>query len=261
MWKDVNMRKRLSSLETFSQVFEEMIWSLTEHWLSKSTFQDYRKHYTSHFKQLGKVAFEGLLVNKLDFTEEAFEECMDAMTTGCKVGVLSSESRFARVGKEKRELKDISFSHKLFQEYLAGMYLASLFISDREQFWKFIKSSIFPDYKNFRYLLYFTAAHGKEAGYAGKPLLEFICSEIADEEFVVDVSFECHENSALPPVKVYFHEHCKALHLSQRLQILQKHTWFGYMNIFALCAAERVSTLGYSNNLEVSEEKVYCFTK
>ena len=243
MWKDESVRAKVSSLETFSQFFEEMVWSLIEHWLSKSTFREYRKHFNDSLKQLGNVAFDGILNNTLVFTEEAFDGCMDAMKTGCKVGILSSESRFARVGKGNKEFIDVSFPHKLFQEHLAGKYLASLYHVDQEFFWKLVKENIVPEYQNFRYLLYFTAAHGKEPGQAGKPLLEYMCSEIADEEFIVDVAFECHEESALSPVITYFHEHCTQLQLSQRLQILEKHTWIGYMNIFAICGVKWVRNI------------------
>ena len=243
MWKEKSARAKVPSLETFSQFFEEMVWSLIEHWLSKSTFhafREYRKHFNNSLKQIGNVAFDGLLNNTLVFTKETFDGCMEAMKTGCKVGILSSECRFAHVGKGNRELIDVSFPHKLFQEHLAGKYLASLYHVDQELFWKLVKENIVPEYQNFRYLLYFTAAHGKEAGQAGKPLLEYMRSEIADEEFIVDVAFECHEESALSPVITYFHEHCTQLQLSQRLQILEKHTWTGYMNLFAICGVKWV---------------------
>ena len=252
MWKEESVRAKVPSLETFSQFFEEMVWSLIEHWLSKSTFREYRKHFNDSLKQIGKVAFEGLLNNTLVFTEEAFDGCMEAMRTGCKVGILSSENRFASVGEENRDLIDVSFPHKLFQEHLAGKYLASLYHVDQELFWRLVKESILPEYQHFRYLLYFTAAHGKEAGQAGKPLLEYMCSEIADEEFIVDVAFECHDESALSPVIRHFREQCTKLHLSQRLQILEKHTWTGYMSILATCGGKGVRNVGFTSHCIVS---------
>ena len=192
-------------------------------------------------KQIGKVAFGGLLNNKLVFAEQAFEDCTDAMKTGCQIGVLSSEKRFVQMDNAMEdELKDISFPHKLFQEYLAGLYLASLYIADQPQFWRLVRDKVLLDYEKFRYLLYFTVAHGNEPGHGGKALIDHICQTVAGQEFIVDVAFECHEEEAIVAAVKYFNGNCTDLKLSERCQILEKHTWSGYMHILGLYGTEMV---------------------
>ena len=244
MWKEVSRREIIQTLQTFSQLFEEMVSSLTEHWVSKRSFRDYRKRCRESFKQIGKVAFDGLLSKRLVFTERSFEACMDSMKTGCEIGVLSSDSSFASMGNEpKVEESYISFPHKLFQEYLAGLYFASLHIDDPAQFSTLLWEKILTDYQEHRYLLYFTAAHGKDLGNTGKAVMDSICMEIKDEAFIMDVAFECNDKKAISPVTQYLRNKCQQFCLSERIQILQKHAWSGYMYTFAVCAMEMVSEL------------------
>ena len=235
MWKEESRRGRVKMLETFTELFEEMISSLTEHWLSKHSFRQFRKRCNDSFKQIGKIAFEGLLSDSLVFTEETFEECMDAMKTGCEIGVLTAEHRFAHVtGSKERKQIDVSFPHKLFQEHLAGIYLASLYLADQKHFWKLV-NNILPNSQKFRHLLYFTVAHGKAPGHAGKPLMEAICEQVEDEEFVADITFEYHDEAVLSMAAECFRTNCSQLRLTQRLHLLEKHTWSGYMYILAFC--------------------------
>ena len=239
MWKQENRREAIRTLETFSQLFEEMIYSLSEHWMAKSSFRDYRKRCKDSLKQIGKVAFGGLLNDKLVFQEQAFEDCTDALKTGCQIGVLSSEKRFAQTENEDA-LADILFPHKLFQEYLAGIYLSSLYFVDQPQFWRLIEDKVLKDYEKFRYLLYFTVAHCNEPGHGGKELIDRICNDITDQEFIVDVAFECHKEQAVGAALKYLHENCTYLKLSERCQIIDKHTWSGYMHLFGLRGFEMV---------------------
>ena len=242
MWQEESRRGKIQILETFSQLFEEMISSLTEHWLSKNSFRDYRRRCQESFKQIGEVAFEGLLMKKLVFTQETFEGCLEAMKTGCEIGVLSAENRFEPTGVDTKHTKThISFPHKLFQEYLAGMYLDALYLADQSHFWKCVNGNIIPNYHEFRYLLYFTVSHGKEPGHAGKAVIDGICEQINDEEFIADLIHEFHGELALPSVAKYFRENCTHLRLSQRLQLLEKHTWSGYMCTLQFCGREMVS--------------------
>ena len=243
MWEQEYRRETIQALETFSQLFDEMMYSLMEHWLAKNSFRDYRKRYKKSLEEIGKVALKGLLEDKLTFTEQAFQECTESINTGCQVGVLSFEKRFTPVdtgmdGNQSQSdiqtQSDVSFSHKLFQEFLGGLYLASLYIVDQSHFWKVVKESIIPEYQKYRYLLYFTVAHGKDPGYCGKVLLEHICKEITDDEFIVDVTFECHAEEAVSPTIKYLQDTCTHLQLSARLQIIQKHTWSGYKHILGL---------------------------
>ena len=114
---------------------------------------------------------------------------------------------------------------------------------NQAEFWKIVKDSLMIDHAKFRYLLYFTVARGKEPGYAGNPLVKLISNEIADEEYLVDVAFECHEELAISPIVDYFQNKCTHFQLSTRIQLLQKHTWSGYMHILGLCGREMVSQI------------------
>ena len=241
IWKEEKRRGKMVKLKTFSELFEEMIYSLEEHWIAKTTFRDFRKRNPDCLKDIGKIAFDGLLNNKLVFSGEAFDECKESMNTGCQIGVLSFEKRFADLGTNTQgKSVDISFPHKLFQEFLSGLYLQTLFFQDRTRFWKLIKESIVPNYKDFRYLLYFTAYHARKEGHGGKALMEYICKEISDIEYIADVAFECHDAEALSPVVEYFRQECTELRFTSRLQLLQRHTWAAYMHIFERCARPRV---------------------
>ena len=239
MWKEESKRKIIIGLQTFSQLFKEMIASLTGHWISKTSFRDYLKRCEESLEEIGSVAFHGLLDNKLVFTEQAFKDRIDAMRTCCEIGVLSSEKKFA-LGDEPNAEVTVSFPHKLFQEYLAGLYLASLYHFDESQFRKLLKERVFAEYEQFKYVLYFTVAHGKKEGRVRKALMEAICAEINDEEFIVDLAFECHDRLAIHPVLDLFRNKT-SLQLSARTQILQKHTWAGYMHILAACGDDVVS--------------------
>ena len=241
MWKSGSKRDTIKSFETFSDLFEEMINSLMEHWLGKEYSRDYRKRYTKSLEQVGKIALHGLLNDKLTFTEQVFDDCKESMKTASELGVLSMEMKFNPNESEKETGQGhISFAHKLFQEYLGGLYLSSLYIIDKESFLSIIKDNIMSNYQKFRYLLYFTAAHGRDQGYAGKPLMKFICQEVHDDEFIVDIAFECHEELAVLPVVEHFQETCTHLGLSTRIQFLKRHTWSGYMHIFGSCGRQMV---------------------
>ena len=151
------------------------------------------------------------------------------MDTTCELGVLSSEQRFNPIVTGTGEAQaQICFAHKLFQEYLGGVYLSSLYIVDQPLFWRTIKEDIIGNYQKFRYLLYFTAAHGKDPGFAGRPLMQHICKAIHEQEFLVDVAFECHDEQAISPIVKHFQENCTHLALSTRVQVLHKHTWSGW---------------------------------
>ena len=239
MWKKVSRREIIQSLETFSQLLEEMVSSLTEHWLSKVDFRDYRKRHKESLMKIGKVALDGLLNKTLVFTSRSFEDCMDAMNTCCEIGLLSSEESFALKGKEKqRDEINVLFPHKLFQEYLAGLYLANLLVDPAQH--EIVKEKILVDHEEFRYLLYFTVAHAKDVGHGRDALIRSICDVVRNIEFIMDIAFESHDEKALSPIINFIHENCTELKLSQRIQMLQKHTWSGYKFTFTFCGAEMV---------------------
>ena len=121
------------------------------------TLNDCQTRCKESFTLIGEVAFRGLLVRQLAFNAEEFQECMDAMQTGCDVGVLSSKKKFAHSDTRQKDgtehISEFSFPHKLMQEYLAGYYLASLYRNNPKEFEKLLKEKVQHDYDEFRYLL------------------------------------------------------------------------------------------------------------
>ena len=238
MWKKVSKRELIQSLATFSQLMEEMVSSLTEHWLTKVDFREYRKRHKECLMKIGKVALDGLLNHKMVYTTRSFEDCMDAMNTGCEIGILSSQDSFALKGKGKdRDETNVLFPHKLLQEYLAGLYLAHLLIDPAK---RTIMGRVLEDHEEFRYLLYFTVAHAKDVSHCRDDLIQSICRVVGSEEFIMDIAFESHDKTALSPIVNFLHDNCMELRLSQRLQMLQKHTWLGYKFTFAYCGEDMV---------------------
>ena len=146
LWRGSSASKRqiIRRLQTFSQLFYEMVSFLTDHYFSKdidsytpNQLNGFHARVGLHLQELGQTAIDGLLRNELSFPENVFCRCMEAVDTGCKVGVISREKRVApkqQRGMEASEklLTTVLFPHKLFQEYLAGMYLASLYDSSRD---------------------------------------------------------------------------------------------------------------------------------
>ena len=240
MWKETKSREKIKTLQTFSQLFEEMVSSLTAHWLSKHSFREYRRECDKSLMQIGKVAFDGLLSNKHTFSEKVFEGCKEAKKTACEIGVLSTGRQ---LGLDECEIVGerayFSFPHKLFQEYLAGLYLSTLYLEDSAEFHKLIQDKVLTDYQKFRYLLYFTLSHGKETGRGGKALMKAICERVDDQEFVMDVAFESHDKRVIAPAIEFVNELTR-LRLWEDLQLLHHHTWSGYMHVLGLCGQEMV---------------------
>ena len=104
------------------------------------------------------------------------------MQTGCDIGVLSSKKKFAPCDARHRggteHISEVSFPHKLMQEYLAGYYLASLYRKNPKKIEKLLKEKVLDKYDEFSYLLYFTVAHGKGDVQAGRHLMESLCKAL-----------------------------------------------------------------------------------
>ncbi|XP_072182242.1 uncharacterized protein [Diadema setosum] len=201
-------RKELAKLQTFSQIFGEMISFLKVHYASKACERLQDKAFTDHLTEagraiqdIGEIALNGLIAKRLSFPEERFKDCHDSMETSCRVGVLTIEKNVTR---EKRwhdanstSLVEsvVSFPHKLFQEYVAGAYIANVYVNNRAKYNQ-LKQTLLPRYREFRYLLYFASSLGKELCLGIiKDLLE--CD---DKEFCIDVAFECHTEEAAETV-------------------------------------------------------------
>ena len=247
VWSVKSRRKTIQTLQTFSQLFDEMIDSLKDQWFSKADLINSEKRANDSLKYIGDIAYRGLLTKQIIFTENEFERWPDSLVIGCEIGVLSSEKRFAdHQADVKQHITNVSFPHKLFQEYLAGLYLASLYGEDPARFAKLLKETILPEYEEFQYLLYFAAAHGKRLGNAGKALMESLCTEVEDDSFIVDVAFECHDEAAIAPVTELFKQKKDVQLFGGRgdkgcIGIGSKHTRSGCMYTWSLCYKNLVS--------------------
>ncbi|XP_071495754.1 NACHT, LRR and PYD domains-containing protein 3-like [Diadema antillarum] len=222
IWHDEGSRTIIQRLETFAQLFQELIHHLIVHYAGKE-----QNHWTKAkrlkkgedaLQQFAKDALSCLLKNKLVFQEEDLETSVQDLKTVCEIGVLTKEERFVccRENNRRRTKNVVGYRipHKLFQEYLAGLHLASLYESNREEFNHLVRG-LLEDYRLFTHLFYFTVAQNKEVGRA---VLVSLCkiddvyriSPNCDPceyhghqkifDFIIDVAFECQETYALEPV-------------------------------------------------------------
>ncbi|XP_030833872.1 uncharacterized protein LOC100887979 [Strongylocentrotus purpuratus] len=205
MWRELGDEKqeKLKSLQTFSQIFDEMFEFLKVHYAQKEItdldsqdFQTFRSQIEKLMEPVAKVAFTGLQENTLSFKEGDFEQCSDSIETACRVGVLSQEKKLSSLyDKSSMYLQStIFFPHKLFQEYMAGVHLASLFELDHNEFNRLIEQVVLPRKEEFRYLLYFTVSRDKTiANHVMKCMLQGGTPDSKGVNFLVDVSFESQD--------------------------------------------------------------------
>eukprot|EP00057_Strongylocentrotus_purpuratus_P027458 XP_011681932.1 PREDICTED: uncharacterized protein LOC105446612 [Strongylocentrotus purpuratus] len=218
MWKefDGERREAMSKLQTFSQLFNQMIDFLVDHHLSKhipslgivgGKLSERCSDIRHHLIHIGRIAFQGLLERRLVFTEEEFQSYPESIDVGCKVGVLAREKKILprrdRRNTPNSVVQSVQFPHKLFQEYLSGMYLASLYQSNRNEYYRLI-ANIIKEAVEYRYLLYFTSAQQKEVG------LDIISRLIEsktkrqygriDDDFIVDVAYESQDQEVAKAV-------------------------------------------------------------
>ena len=204
MWRELGDEKqeKLKSLQTFSQIFDEMFEFLKVHYAQKEiadldspSFQAFRSQIEKLMEPVAKVAFTGLQENTLSFKEGDFEQCSDSIETACRVGVLSQEKKLSSIHDKSNSYLQSTFffPHKLFQEYMAGAHLASLYELDPNEFNKLIKQ-VLPRKGEFRYLLYFTVSRDKTiAHHVMKCMLQGGTSDEDKMDFLVDVSFESQD--------------------------------------------------------------------
>ncbi|XP_030850157.1 uncharacterized protein LOC100888628 [Strongylocentrotus purpuratus] len=244
MWKefDGERREAMSKLQTFSQLFNEMIGFLVDHYLSKhipssgiveGELRENRSDIRHHLLQIGHIAIKGLLERRLVFTEEEFQSYPESIDVGCKVGVLTREKKVLprrdRRANQNIAVPLVQFPHKLFQEYLSGMHLASLYNPNRNEYDRLI-AKIITDAGEYRYLLYFTSAQQKEVGLdivsrltAGKRQRRY------DDNFVIDVAYESQDQAVAKAVADHLStESSKTLKITEKMQA---HTVSGHIFI------------------------------
>ncbi|XP_072178727.1 uncharacterized protein [Diadema setosum] len=232
MWKDYSEegRKEMQKLQTFSKIFGEMISFLKEHYASKLCENLQNQNIVEHLKKAGKaiqeiseIALEGLFDKNLSFPEEQFRDCHDAMEICCRVGVLTIDRDL--ITRERRRdvnisslvASTVSFPHKLFQEYIAGVFIEYLFVNDRGRYDK-VKHKLLSRPDEFRFVLYFTSSSGNELGldiikglincasgnFTPHPSLD---KEDIKRNFCVDLAFECHTEEAARTVGGLWNEY------------------------------------------------------
>ena len=241
-WRESSEHKRqiIRQLQTFSQLFEEMVSFLSEHCFSKGikSFTDEQlqssfKRTRYHLQEIGRIAFEGLLKNELSFPENRFRHCQEAVTTGCKVGVISQEKRVAP--KQQREtgigpklLTTVLFPHKLFQEYLAALYIASLYDSSRSEFDKLLIKTVLPRAEELQYVLFFTVSRKKDLGLCIMKQITTKGQTKINRNLIVDLAFECQYQEAATMVDEYSQTTSELQEIEVDDNTPSTHTVFGY---------------------------------
>ncbi|XP_041463429.1 uncharacterized protein LOC121414346 [Lytechinus variegatus] len=213
MWKEFDGARRIamSKLQTFSQLINEMVQFLVDHYLSKlglsardEEWHVQRAEILLHLSHIGGLAFQGLKERRLVFTEQEFKSWPGCVTIGCQVGVLTKQApilqRRSRMCHAHSADSSVQFPHKLFQEYLSGMYLASLHSSNKSKYHRSMKD-IIEKASEFRELLYFTSAQQKEVGLDIITRLKASTSTRSmrygdnDDDFIVDVAYESQDQT------------------------------------------------------------------
>eukprot|EP00057_Strongylocentrotus_purpuratus_P018560 XP_011673034.1 PREDICTED: uncharacterized protein LOC105442536 [Strongylocentrotus purpuratus] len=206
-WAGESKRKTTEKLQTISQLMTEIDFALREQYSSRYTdreggYQCHMEKAVEAITKVGRVAFEGLLKNQLILTKEEMEACGEAAAIACQVGILSGKKRLAskeiRQQEGKQFVQEFCFPHKLLQEHTASLYLASLFKYNRPEFNRILTHKLLTDYRAFENVLCFTAAHGGEVGTS---VLEALCKNVDDMEFIIQCAFECHDTKAIGPVR------------------------------------------------------------
>ncbi|XP_071493032.1 NLR family CARD domain-containing protein 4-like [Diadema antillarum] len=240
MWNDLSEERReeMQKLKTFSKIFGEMISFLKEHYASKICENSNISNADAHVKEanraiqdISEIALNGLFDRNLSFPEEQFSECRDAMETCCRVGILTieqdvmSRKRRRDVNVPSFVVSTVSFPHKLFQEYVAGLCMADLHANDIAKYDR-LKDKLLPRFEEFRYLFYFSSASGNELGLdiikglincATKNFtsLSVRNGEHNKRDFCVDVAFECHTEEAIRTVGKQWGEYELSLSMSE----------------------------------------------
>lgn len=141
LWKD---QGRLPATKT--QLYRETmtyLWQIYQKKIGKNSVVDSQGSYAdgleSLLDELGKVALEGLapLVQAGEetvlFTERDIKE--DVFVLGCKVGIISKE----RLRSKLNVVTFVTFVHKTFQEFCAGLHLANLHDTNNPDFDRYLQ--------------------------------------------------------------------------------------------------------------------------
>lgn len=198
LWNDEKRRDVIKKFQTFFQIFDEMVYQLKEHHLSKTIGDKEELDFTevdACFEVLGRIAFAGLEDKQMIFDKGSFKS--GDLGLAYEVGILSTKSkrlapRAMRRKTGKRFVEEVFFPHKLLQEFMASIHLSSCHKTDPDQFKRMLKKNMLRDYMEFKYVFYFIAAQGPEIGQDTMKLLK---RGSVHEDFIVDIAFECQDKS------------------------------------------------------------------
>ena len=239
MWsmENVSDRQRVKDLQTFSELIKEMIDTLVAQYAAKleDDVEEIKTRCAGSLKGIGEAASSGFLE-----IPHSDEQVMNRdVKTGRKLGIVLPNDRVVS--------GEVSFPHKLVQEYLVGLFLASLFHEDQNNCKSLITSQILENTSEHANLLSFTAFHAKKNRDDGELLITFLCDSLnielnaigKDEFLMVDVGFECHDEKAIKPIVDTFMQKTSMV-LYGPNTLITGHTFLGYMYILAACGHSMV---------------------
>ena len=242
MWKDRSRYFASKKLQTISQIVQEMVFALIEQCIAKLHGEEaieFKAKCDDCFRKLGQVAYVGMLRRQWTFRDIEFTECMDAVKTGCLIGVVNTWTRVGPIEFRRREgrqtITDVRFPHRLLQEYVASEYLASIHQEDKVEFEKLMKGKVLVDCKEYKNFLYLLVAHNAEVG---RDVMEMLCTTIKNEQLVMDVAFECQDREVITPAVELMKQ---TTSISIQAQNMFRHTWNGYLDTWETFGLQIVS--------------------
>ncbi|XP_030840835.1 NACHT, LRR and PYD domains-containing protein 3-like [Strongylocentrotus purpuratus] len=211
MWRYKERRDNVMKLQTVSQLLDLMAQTLKDHYASKDgdtseeRYQECRQEVARCFKDVGGIAYQGVLKKQLVFKEEVLSDCGASVSTACEMGILTREKRVApvhlRMQDGKRYQVECRFPHMMFQDYLAALHLASLHHDDPDEFERRLRHELLGDEEEhpdrFEYLWYFTVSRGREVG---ATTLRVLSETVDDTDFIFRVAFECQDKEITSPI-------------------------------------------------------------
>ena len=250
IWKDKYSREKIeqASCLTLAQLFRYMLEYLKEQYVSKiatsgdSESKNYHgKICEDMFVQIGKKALDGLWNQQTTFGEQDFKSCGEMKNIALKVGVLSLEENLLPLGERGKkgvlQRKYVSFPHRMFQDYLGGVFLATLYETDHSEFLRLVKTRLLTDIHKFAHLILFTASQTCETG---RVILKWICKPGKNLSFAIDVAFECQHKDSISPAISSLRE-VTELELDTRLYLVSAHNWSAFKFVLAICGNQTVN--------------------